>query len=163
VVNRTGLAEGMSQAKITRPATDLVALLIFCLVFLSFMLMSLENLGWAMAVILLQSFISYLPRLLAVILVLVAGALLVQIVGQAVQATVASMDVEFHEGIGKAVRGLLLVVTAIIAVEQIGIQRHTFDRYPHEPADHPDSGINVSLYPGRARCGSQCVGRGLRS
>jgi hypothetical protein len=31
------------------------------------------------------------------------------------------MGVEFHEGIGRGVRGLLLVVTAVLAVEQLGL------------------------------------------
>ena len=121
VVERTGLAQGLAQAKITRPPSELVAALIFWLVFLSSLLMSLEKLGWTAAVLPLQGFIAYLPHLLAAILVLIAGAWLAQALGRLTQATVAGMGVEFHEGIGRVVRGLLLVVTAVLAVEQLGV------------------------------------------
>ena len=121
VVERGGLAEGLAQAKITRPASDLVALLIFWLVFLVSLLLALETLGWTLAILPLQNLISYLPRVLAAILIVVAGAWLAQALGKVAQAAVASMGVEFHEGIGRVVRGLLLVVTAVLAVEQLGL------------------------------------------
>jgi small-conductance mechanosensitive channel len=120
-VERSGLAEGLAQAKITHPASDLVALLIFWLVFLASLLLALEALGWTLAVLPLQNLISFLPRLLAAILILVIGAWLAQALGKVAQAAVASMAVEFHEGIGRVVRGLLLVVTAVLAVEQLGL------------------------------------------
>jgi small-conductance mechanosensitive channel len=120
-VERGGLAEGLAQAKITRPASDLVALLIFWLVFLAFVLLALEILGWTLAILLLQKLIAYLPRLLAAILILVIGAWLAQALGKVAQAAVASMGVEYHEGIGRLVQGLLLTVTAVLAVEQLGL------------------------------------------
>jgi small-conductance mechanosensitive channel len=121
VVERSGLAQGLAQAKIARPASDLVALLIFWLVFLACLLLALETLGWTLAILPLQNLISYLPRLLAAILILVVGAWLAQALGKAAQAAVASMGVEFHEGVGRAVQGLLLLVTAVLAVEQLGL------------------------------------------
>jgi small-conductance mechanosensitive channel len=121
LVERSGLAQGLAQAKIARPASDLVALLIFWLVFLVSLLLALETLGWTLAVLPVQSLIAYLPRLLAAILILVVGAWLAQALGKVVQAAVASMGVEFHEGVGRAVRGLLLVVTAVLAIQQIGL------------------------------------------
>ncbi len=120
-VARGGLAEGLAQAKITRPASDLFALLIFWLVFLATLLLALETLGWTLAILPLQDLISYLPRVLAAILILVVGAWLAQALGKVAQAAVASMGVEFHEGIGRGVRGLLLVVTTVLAVEQLGL------------------------------------------
>ena len=120
-VERGGLAEGLAQAKITRPASDLFALLIFWLVFLATLLLALETLGWTLAILPLQNLISYLPRVLAAILILVVGAWLAQALGKLAQAAVASMGVEFHEGIGRGVRGLLLVVITVLAVEQLGL------------------------------------------
>ncbi|MBC8509175.1 MAG: mechanosensitive ion channel [Chloroflexi bacterium] len=106
---------------LTRPASELIALLIFWLVFLNFLMMALEKLGWSVAIVPLQSFIGYLPNILAAILILVIGALLAQMLSQAVQAAVAGMGVDFHEGIGKTVQGLLLVFTVVLAVEQLGL------------------------------------------
>jgi hypothetical protein len=62
-----------------------------------------------------------LAYLLAAILILVIGAWLAQVLGKVAQAAVASMGVEFHEGIGQVMQGLLLVDTAVLAVEQLGL------------------------------------------
>ena len=117
-VARTDLAKGLQQAGITRSASDLVGLLVYWLVLLSFVLMFLENLGFAEAVLPLQGVIAYLPRLLAALLILIAGAVLAQFAGKATQATTASMGVEFHKGLGKAVHGGLLVITVIVVIDQ---------------------------------------------
>jgi small-conductance mechanosensitive channel len=98
-----------------------VALLVFWLVFLSFVLMSLERLGFSLAVLPLQALIAYLPRLLAAILILIIGALVAQLAGKATQATTASMGVEFHQGLGRAAHWLVLATAAILAVDQLGL------------------------------------------
>ena len=121
IVQRTELARGMEQAKISRSGSDLVGALVFWLVFLSFVLVALENLGFSIAILPLQSVIGFLPRLLAAILILVVGALLAEIAGKAAQVTSASMGVEFHRGLGKAIRALVLMTAVIVAVDQLGL------------------------------------------
>jgi small-conductance mechanosensitive channel len=93
----------------------------FWLVFLSFLMIALETAGLARAITPLQGLVSFLPLLLAAALVLIVGAVLAQFLGRLTQATAASMGVEYHEKFGQAIRWLLLVVTAIVAVEQLGI------------------------------------------
>lgn len=65
--------------------------------------------------------IGFLPRLLVAILILVVGAFLAEIAGKAAQATSASMGVEFHRGLGKAARALVLITAVIVAVDQLGL------------------------------------------
>jgi small-conductance mechanosensitive channel len=121
IVQRTELARGMEQAKISRSASELIGILVFWLVFLSFVLVALENLGLSIAILPLQGLIGFLPRLLAAILILVVGAFLAEIASKATQATSASMGVEFHRGLGKAARALVLITAVIIAVDQLGL------------------------------------------
>ena len=120
IVQSSELARGMEQAKITRSASELIGILVFWLVFLSFGLVVLENLGLSVAILPMQGLIGFLPRLLAAILILVLGAFLAEIAGKATQATSASMGVEFHRGLGKAARALVLITAVIIAVDQLG-------------------------------------------
>lgn len=121
IVQRTELARGMEQAKISRSASELLGMLVSWLVFLSFVLVALENLGFSIAILPLQGLIGFLPRLLAAILILVVGAFLAEIAGKATQATSASMGVEFHRGLGKAARALVLITAVIVAVDQLGL------------------------------------------
>ncbi|KAA3643806.1 MAG: mechanosensitive ion channel family protein [Chloroflexi bacterium] len=120
LVERSGLAAGMQNAGIQRKMTDLIALLGFWLVWLYFILAAIENLGLSLALSPLQALLGYLPNIFAAILTLVIGALLAQVLGRSTQAAVATMGVEFHESIGRAIRMLLLVITGVVAVEQLG-------------------------------------------
>lgn len=121
IFERVGLAEGFTQAGITRPPSELIGLVIFWLVFLSFILLALEQFGLMAVVLPLQGLISYLPRLLAAALVLIVGAFLAQFLGRVAQATAAGMGIEFHQPLGRFVQVLLLVVTVILAVDQLGL------------------------------------------
>lgn len=120
LVERSGLAEGMQRAGIQRKMTEVVALLGFWLVWLYFILAAIESLGLSLALSPLQTLLAYLPNIFAAILTLVIGALLAQVLGRGAEAAVATMGVEFHESFGRAIRILLLVVTGVIAVEQLG-------------------------------------------
>lgn len=120
IFERVGLADGFTQAGITRPASELIGLVIFWLVFLSFILLALEQFGLMAVVLPLQGLIGYLPRLLAAALVLIVGAFLAQFLGRVSQATAAGMRIEFHQPLGQLVQVLLLVVTVILAVDQLG-------------------------------------------
>ncbi|MCB0154734.1 MAG: mechanosensitive ion channel [Anaerolineae bacterium] len=120
-IERTGLADGLSQAQISQTPSAMLGIFIFWLIFLNFLMAAVESLGLAVVVAQLQALIAYLPHLLSAIFALIVGALLAQFVGQLTQAGVASMGVEFHRAIGQAVRGILLLVTMIVAVEQLGL------------------------------------------
>ncbi|MGB0387683.1 MAG: mechanosensitive ion channel family protein [Ardenticatenaceae bacterium] len=120
VVERTGLAESLQQAQITREASDIIAQLFFWFIFLSFALIALETTGIETAVLLLQKLVVYLPRILAAIFVLIVGAWLSQLLGRLVQAATDRLGVEFNRQLGQILRGLLLVMTVILAIEQLG-------------------------------------------
>jgi small-conductance mechanosensitive channel len=68
----------------------------------------------------LQGLIGFLPHLLAAALVLIVGSFLAQFLGRVSQATAAGMGIEFHQSLGQLVQVLLLVVTVILAVDQLG-------------------------------------------
>ncbi|HEY48090.1 MAG: hypothetical protein AMJ88_08590 [Anaerolineae bacterium SM23_ 63] len=121
IFERVGLAEGFTQAGITRSASELIGLVIFWLVFLGFILLALEQFGLMAVVLPLQGLIGYLPRLLAAALVLIVGAFLAQFLGRVSQATAAGMGIEFHQPLGQFVQVLLLVVSVILAVDQLGL------------------------------------------
>jgi hypothetical protein len=121
IVERAGLADGMTQAGISRPISDLTGQLAFWLVFLSFIIVILDYLGLDAIVLPLQRLLGYLPHLLAAALVLVVGAFLAQFLGRTVQASAAGLGIDFHQTLGKVIRGFILVVAVLVAVEQLGL------------------------------------------
>jgi hypothetical protein len=126
LVEKSGLSEGLAQAQITRTASELISLLVFWAVFLSALLIALDFMGLAVAVIPLQGLLGYLPKILAAILILIAGSMIAQFIGRATQAAMASMGIEFNVQIGGAVRIVLLIATVIIAVQQLGVDLTLF-------------------------------------
>lgn len=121
MVERSGLAGGLKQANIQSTASGLLGQFVYWLIFLNFLVMALEYLGIAAAVEQLRTLIAYLPLLLSALFVFLAGALVAQFLGRASQATVASMGIEFHQAIGGAVRGLVLVMAVIISIQRLGV------------------------------------------
>ena len=121
MVERTGMAEGLKRANIQATASGIVGQFIYWLLFLNFVVLALETLGIAAAVDQLNLLIAYLPRLLAALFVFLAGALVAQFLGRATQAAVASMGIEFHQAVGGAVRGIILIMTVIISIQRLGV------------------------------------------
>lgn len=121
IIERTGVSEGLIKAEIKRPASELVALLIFWTIFLNFLLIGLESMGLDAAVLPLRNLIGYLPRFLAAMSTLVAGILLAQFLGRSTQAAMASMGIEFHQQLGQGVNALLMVMVVIVVLQQLGV------------------------------------------
>ncbi|MCJ7824312.1 MAG: mechanosensitive ion channel [Anaerolineales bacterium] len=119
--SRAGIAAGLEQAGFIYPPSKLFAALIHWAAFLTFGMMALEALGFDAILQPLQSLIGYLPHLLAAGVALVAGLLLAQILGRASQAALASFGLDFHEAGGRLARGLVIIVTALVALEQLNL------------------------------------------
>ncbi len=149
-VEQSGLSAGLTQANIQRSPTDLIGVLVFWLVFLSAALIALDHLGLSAALVPLQSLIAFFPKILAAILMLIVGAMLAQWIGQAAQAAVASMGVEFHQQLGRAVRFIVLTAVGIIALQQLGTRFKFVHRHLHQPDHYCGCRICVSLCTGRA-------------
>ena len=121
LLTRTGVSAGLKRAEIKRSGPELLALFVFWIIFLNFLLIGLESLGLTAAVDPLHNLIAFLPRLLAALATLTAGVLLAQFLGKATQAAMSGMGVEFHQEVGQGVNVLLVVMVVIVVLEQLGI------------------------------------------
>lgn len=121
LLERTGVAAGLKRAQINRSGPYLLGTFIFWMIFLNFVLISLENLGLMAAVEPLRELIAFLPRILAALATLTAGVLLAQFLGKAAQAAMSGMGVDFHEEVGQAVNILLIIMVVVVVLEQLGI------------------------------------------
>ena len=121
ILDTIGIKERLQQAGIERTASDLIAVFIFWLVFLNFLLIGLESMGLTAAVEPLRNVIGYLPQLLGAIIVLVAGILVAQFIGRAVEAAAGSTGIEFGGQIGRAVTGLIIIMVIVVVMGQLGM------------------------------------------
>jgi small-conductance mechanosensitive channel len=118
---RAGIAAGLEKAGFTFPPSKLIAALVHWATFLTFAMMALDALGFDAILQPLQSLLGYLPHILAAGVALVVGLFLAQIIGRASQAALASFGFDFHEAGGRLARGLIIIVTALVALEQLDL------------------------------------------
>ncbi len=119
-VAKSDLAATLDRASIERSPTQLVSRIVFWLFFLSFAVIALENLGLELSQLPIRSFIGYLPVVLGALLILAAGLLVAAFLGRATDAALAGMGVEHHRSLGRVVHAILVAVTAVVVVEQLG-------------------------------------------
>lgn len=119
-VANSDLAATLERAAIRRTPSQLIARIVFWLFFLCFAVVGMENLGLELSQLPVRSFISYLPVVLGALLILVAGLLVAAFLGRATDATLAGMGVEHHRRLGMVVRSVLIALTAVVVVDQLG-------------------------------------------
>jgi small-conductance mechanosensitive channel len=127
---RAGVINGLEQAGFEQTPSKIIAGVILWATLLSFMLLALDALGLNAVLLPLQAVISYLPRIIAAGVALIAGFLLAQIAGRTTQAALISFGIEIHETGGRSVRGLVMIITVLVAIDQleleIGVLNDTF-------------------------------------
>jgi len=121
LAERAGIADALTRAGVTMPASHLVGRIIYWLLLLTSLMIVVESLGLTAAAMALRALVAYLPHVLGAAIVLVGGALLGQFLGKGAQALAAGSGVEFHAALGRAVQYIVLVMAAILAVDQLGL------------------------------------------
>ena len=121
LVAKTGLTDGLKQVDIKQTPSQLVATTIFWMIMLYFLLATFKQLGLDEAVRALENFIAFLPSVISALIIFIGGALLAGFVGRTVQGTLASMGISVHQVLGNGVKFFLLIVVAIVVMEQLGM------------------------------------------
>lgn len=128
-LRRVGLDSWLEKSEISYagpggPATPsptlVISRLIFWLIFLSFVVIAMQELGLELSDLPVRAFIAYLPVVLGAVLLLVAGVLVASFLGRATDAALSGMGVEHSGRVAQVVKGLVMTLTAIIVVEQLG-------------------------------------------
>ncbi|MCB0216932.1 MAG: mechanosensitive ion channel [Caldilineae bacterium] len=122
LLDRTGLSEGLDRAQITRQPAEILASVVRRLVQFGAVMYSLDILGISLARDLLSAVFGFLPALISATVALVAGAMVAQFAGQVVQAGAASAGIDLHAQLGRLVRTLLMMITLIFAIRQLGAE-----------------------------------------
>ncbi len=94
----------------------------YWLVFLFFVAAALETLGLPVVTGALNRVASYLPNVLAALVVIFAGIILGSLVRGALTRTAATAGVEFGTAVGSLAQGTVVLVAIVVALEQVGIE-----------------------------------------
>jgi small-conductance mechanosensitive channel len=121
-ISRSDLGDGLAASSIRQPISELLARSVFWILFLFFLALSVQHLGVDLSVVPLESFIAFLPRAVGAVLFLIFGALAAQVIGGAAGAGAAALGVAMHRSLGRLVRVLLMVMVAILTIDQLGFE-----------------------------------------
>ena len=120
-LERGGLNQVLVRAEVYIQPTDVVTRLVYWLVLLAFILAAVDALGLQAVAGAIRELLGYIPNLIVAVLVIIGGGLLARFLGQATQTIAVGANLEFHKGLGTAVRYFVLAVTLVLAAGLLGL------------------------------------------
>jgi hypothetical protein len=121
LVGKVGIDRALSRLGLRQELTELLPRLVYFLVLLLLAKTAVDALGLVAISDAIGAFFSYLPNIVAALLLLILGSALGQFAGQAVADSAAGSGIEFAPALGKLVSGLILFVCAMMAIAQLKI------------------------------------------
>ncbi len=122
VMARAGWSKALEEAEVTSTPADFVGRLVFWGVFIVFLILGADNLGLELSVVPLDGLIAFVPRVLGAVLVVFLGSTIAGVAGGAIGASLARIDFEHHRALAGLVRGFILFVTIMMAIEHLGFE-----------------------------------------
>lgn len=95
---------------------------VFWVVFVFFIAAAMETLGLPVVTASLSRIAYYLPNVLAALVILFVGVITGKLLGSAVTRATSSTGMALGPMIGATVRGTVILVAAVVAIEQVGIK-----------------------------------------
>ncbi|HEX4997748.1 MAG TPA: mechanosensitive ion channel domain-containing protein [Terriglobia bacterium] len=104
-----------------RLISESTAGIVYLVVWLLFLAAATESLGLPVVSTLVSALVQYMPSVLAAVLIIALGVVLANVAQNAIIATAASTHVAHGPELGSAVRIPILLIAAVVAIDQIGI------------------------------------------
>lgn len=122
VCTRHGVTEMLRKADL--PSADVIAgAIVFWMVWVGFFLSGIDVLGFAALQGLANEFALFVPRLLSAMVILVVGVVFANVAWRAILLAAVNAKIPSPRVLSGAIRGLLLILTAAMALDQIAVAR----------------------------------------
>jgi small-conductance mechanosensitive channel len=120
--DKTGLSESMHRVGIQRTASEIMGILIFWIVMLTFLISAADALGLDNVSKTIDSFVVYLPNVVGSAVVLVIGLLVANFVRTALGTALERIGVDYAAAASNIAYGVLVVVIASLAIGQLQLE-----------------------------------------
>lgn len=124
---KTGINSFLENAGINRQVSWIVGRLVFWMLLLIFLLSSAEALQLTAMAETLQLVVSFIPNIVAAVLILVVGSFLARLAGRIVRGIAGDAGIDFATVLEKFVNGFILIAVVIIAIGQLEIESAVLD------------------------------------
>lgn len=127
LAEKARLSEVLHRGAVRLTVVELLGQLVYWLLMMASVMVALQFVGIAAAADWLVQFGAFIPRIIVSIVVFLFGMLLASFLGATVRA--ASLNAGFPQGhlAGQAVHTLVLLVTVIVALEQLHVVTRTIE------------------------------------
>ena len=121
LISTPAVKKFLKNASITKKIDDVLGEIVRYIILLIFFVTSVNLLGLSTVTQVLNGVLAYLPNIFAAILILVAGVLLAGFLEKVVKGSLGSIDLRSSRLMGKFTSYLIMVVTVLAAISQLGI------------------------------------------
>lgn len=121
LVKKSGIGSYLNKAEIRMRAEVFFGEIVRWLIIIVFFIASVNVLGLTTVSTVLNSLLSYLPRIISAILILTAGVFLAGLVESLIKGAVSQIDVKTSRLLSKIGSYLVVIVTALAAINELGI------------------------------------------
>lgn len=125
---KTGLTETFTKVGFLRTPSEIVGLLVFWLVMLTFFISAADALGLDNVSRTIDAFVTYLPNVIGAAVIAVVGLLVASIVRSAVETALARVGFEYPKPAAKLVYGMLIVLVVTLAIGQLQLETTLINR-----------------------------------
>jgi len=119
---RVGFAALLARINVQKPASHVLARLVFWIRLLTFLLSASESLGLERLSSTINSLVQYLPRVLGAVFIPPIGLFAATFARDAVRAGAESLDSRYAKVLGQATYFLLAVIAAALAIGQLEVE-----------------------------------------
>jgi hypothetical protein len=121
LVGKAGVDRALQRLGIRQELTTLIPRLVYFLVLLLLAKTAVDALGLVAISNAIGAFFSYLPNIVAALLLMILGSTVGQFAGQTVAQSAESSGIDFAPALGKLVSSVILFVCAMMAIGQLKI------------------------------------------
>jgi small-conductance mechanosensitive channel len=122
LMDELGLAAVLRSIGIKTPLSRIAAQLTFVLLFISFLTTAMRLIGLEAVAVVLDQLLTYLPSLIAALVVFLIGSLVARFVGDMVTTVATGADMGYARRLGRTVHYLLTLFIVVLALGTLGVE-----------------------------------------
>lgn len=119
---KIGLGATLSKVGIKTSASEIVGKLVFWLFMLTFLISASETLGLDNVSRTIDTFVDYMPNVIAAALIAVLGLVLAHFVRTVVETAIEGMGFGYARAVSRLAHMVLIIVVGTLAIDQLGIE-----------------------------------------
>jgi small-conductance mechanosensitive channel len=121
LIERTGITGSLRGLGVKTPLSWILAQTIFTFLMLSFLITSTRLMGLEAVAKLLEQLLSFLPNLIAAVIIFLLGGVVAQFVGNLVASVGAASGITYAGRLGRIIQYLISLFVVVLALGQLGI------------------------------------------